>query len=303
MTQKALELPALHVGSGYRHQSLTWFPVWTDRPIGQRSYQTNADLLEIGELDREQVPTLRVRNRSDDPVVVFEGSVFEGGLQTRTLTRTSLIPAAAETEVPVVCVEASRWGGDTRRHRVGTRVAPSRVRSAARGVTRGTPRSPMNTRQGAVWNEVDGYQARHNTSSPTRNLVDVDQHVEDNQTRPLPVRALPGQTGVIVAAMGQPIALELFDHPDTLAERLESILRGLLLDVSGIPYVETPSRRARRFATRVTEAGLREDSRDNRTRVLTSPDSPLVATDAVGLDESLLHLSALNPRHELVLAA
>ena len=303
MTQKALELPALHVGSGYRHQSLTWFPVWTDRPAQHRSYQTNVDLLEVGELEQEQVPTLRVRNRSEDAVVVFEGNVFEGGLQTRTLTKTTLIPAAAATDVPVVCVEASRWGGNTRRHQVGTRMAPSRVRSAARGVTRGTPRSPMNSRQGAVWSEIDGYQARHNMSSPTRNLVDVDQHVEANQTRPMPVKALPGQTGVIIAAMGQPIALELFDHPDTLAERLESILRGFLLDVTGIPYVETPSRRARRFARRVVETGLRETTREERTRVLSSPDSPLVATDAVGLDEDLLHLSALNPRHELVLAA
>lgn len=298
-------LPALHVGGGYRHGALTWFPVWTDAPVEARGYDTASDALEVAELEQESVPELRVRNRGDRPVVVFEGSVFEGGFQTRTLTRTSFVPAAAETTLPVLCVEASRWGGTSREHRIGNRIAPSRVRSAARGVTRAPQRSPHNSRQGQVWDEVSGYAERHQAASATRSLAEIDQQVQQRRAQqPLPaVTALPGQRGVIIAALGQPIVMELFDHPDTLAERLGALLESVRLDVHAVDYVETPSRRARRFANRISQAGLRLTDRDARTSVFQAPANNFVATDAVGLDDELLHLSCLNPRHELVLAA
>ena len=303
---ETLTLPALHVGRGYRYDNLTWFPVWTDAPVGPRCYTTEADALEIGELDSESVPELRARNRSDRPVVVFEGSVLEGGFQTRTLTRTSFVPAASEANLPVLCVEANRWGGNTRAHRLGTMMAPSRVRSAARGIHRAPTRSPHNSRQGQVWNQVTGYQERHGAHSSTRSLAEIDQQVRGRsaEATKLPeVTALAGQRGVVIAALGQPMVLELFDHPDTLAERLGALLESVRLDVHGLGFVETPSRRARRFADRAVQAGLVEGSRDQTIRSYQAPANNYVATDAVGIDTDLLHLSCLNPRHELVLAA
>jgi hypothetical protein len=113
-------------------------------------------------------------------------------------------------------------------------------------------------------------------------------------------KALAGQTGVIVAVMGQPIALELFDHPSTLKERLESVLHSFLPESLRNAYVETPGRRARRFATRI-EASIVE--RTENEGMLRNREDLDVATEAVVDLDSLLHVSSLNVRHELVLAA
>lgn len=305
MTQHTA-LPALHVGRGYRYGNLTWFPVWSDAPELERRYTTDIARLEISELEAETVPHLKVRNPGDTSVVVFEGSVFVGGFQTRTLTKTSFVPAATEAVLPVLCVESQRWGGHGRSHRVGDMIAPSRVRSAARGVTREPARAPQNARQGQVWNQVASYQARHSAPAPTHSLADINQHVRnramDEETIP-EVKALPGQRGVIIASLGQPMSMELFDHPDTLAERLQALLESVRLDVLDQGYVETPSRRARRFADRVLRAGLVEGDRQESMRVFEAPANNYVASDAVGVDDDILHLSCLNPRHKLVLAA
>ena len=298
-------LPSIHVGHGYRYGALTWFPVWTDAAERPRRYRTDVDLLGVSELGDAHVPTLEVENPTDDPIVVFEGSIFEGGFQHRNLTRTSMIPARGSSRVPVVCVEAHRWGGETLRHRVGGRIAPSRVRAASRGLSRTDAGSIVRGRsdQHRVWDEVRTYQTRHNMRSDTESMVDLDDAVARGEG-PLPdVQALPGQRGVIVAALGQPMAMELFDHPSTLAEKLTEILQGFRLDVYGLPYVETPSRRAIRFADRVTRLGLEPDIEENAPGVYRSPKNQYVATDAFGFDDEIVHLSALNPRHELVLAA
>ncbi|MEK9578759.1 MAG: DUF6569 family protein, partial [Aquiluna sp.] len=275
-----ISLPDLHVGHGYRYGALTWFPVWTSEPERPRRYRTDVDLLGVSELGNAHVPTLEVSNPTDDPIIVFEGSVFEGGFQHRNLTRTALIPARASSRVPVVCVEQNRWGGESRRHHIGGRVAPSRVRAASRGIIRSEGGSVLRQRsdQTRVWDEVRGYQSRHNMDSATQSMIELDDAVSRRE-EPMPeVQPLPGQRGVIVAAAGQPMALELFDHPDTLAEKLTEILHGFRLDVTGLTYIETPSRRAIRFAERTRQLGLERNLLDELPGVLRSPKNQYVAT-------------------------
>jgi hypothetical protein len=100
--------------------------------------------------------------------------------------------------------------------------------------------------------------------------------------------------------MGQPIALELFDHPNTLKERLESILHSFLPESLNSSYIETPGRRARRFASRIESSLVEPTENEGMLRNRADVD---VATEAVADRDSLLHVSSLNVRHELVLAA
>jgi hypothetical protein len=125
----------------------------------------------------------------------------------------------------------------------------------------------------------------------------VDSNYRSNLEAP---KALAGQRGVIVAVMGQPIALELFDHPLTLKERLESILMSFLPESLRHEYIETPGRRARRFALRIEANKVESTEYEGMLRSKPAVD---VATEAVSDASDLLHVSSLNVRHELVLAA
>jgi len=302
--QSPVRLPNLHVGSSYRYGNLTWFPVWTDAEIKPRRYTTKVSpsLVSLAEKEEAEVQVLEISNSGNTPVLLFEGALLEGGWQHRALTRTMLVPANSRTDLPVVCVEAGRWGG-ARSQSIGDMMAPARVRSAIRGFNRSGSGFVTQTRadQQRVWSEVSRYAEFVNQSDETSSLVNMRSSVDENYRSNLASpKALAGQRGVIVAVMGQPIALELFDHPNTLKERLESILLSFLPESLRHEYVPTPGRRARRFALRIE--ALMVEPTENEGMLRSKPDV-IVATEAVADQSELLHVSSLNVRHELVLAA
>lgn len=304
--EKINTLPQLHVGASQRYGNLTWFPVWTDAPVSTRGYATNPTKhIKVEELPDAQVSRLQVENSSPKPVVLFEGMILEGGWQHRSLTKTVVVPAQVRMQLPVVCVEQGRWDASTNRQRFGSRIAPAKVRTAMRGATvrqDGTIAQSAPD-QGMVWSKVSEYQHRYRNLSRTSSMKDVFDGL-DSELKQLPkVTALAGQRGVIIAAKGQPIALELFDHPRTLAERLESILQGYQLDAADLPFEETPGRRARRFAERITQIEISRTEQDDVSERMRSIDNPYVATEALFYQGGLLHVSAINARHELTLAA
>ncbi len=302
--QSPIQLPKLHVGSGFRYGNLTWFPVWTDSNIKPRRYTTKIDSAQVSLAEKENasVPVLEISNSGNTPVLLFEGALLEGGWQHRALTRTMLVPANSRTDLPVVCVEAGRWGG-ARSQSIGDMIAPARVRSAIRGLSRHESGRVSQTRadQGRVWDEVENFSSFIDHADKTSSLVNIRTSVDQNHRSNLSTpKALAGQTGVIVAVMGQPIALELFDHPSTLKERLESVLHSFLPESLSHQYIETPGRRARRFAARIEASNVERTENEGMLRNREDLD---VATEAVADRDSLLHVSSLNVRHELVLAA
>jgi hypothetical protein len=186
---------------------------------------------------------------------------------------------------------------------VGNRQAPAKVRSAMRGMAKnGNLIDQAAPDQGKVWEEVSNYATARGAVNGTQSYVQMRDQLEAELTKLAqePVVPLYGQRGVIVAIDGYPVALELFDHPDTLAERLQSILDGFQVDALAKPFRETPGQRARDFAMRIEQVGLanRVDAQHLRNK----PDE-IVASEALVDGDHLLHLATLNAKHELVLAA
>lgn len=299
-------LPKLHVGAGQRYGNLTWFPVWTDAPAATRPYVTDTTKwISVAEQSNPRVSTLKVQNSAPRPIVLFEGSLLEGGWQHRSLTQTTVIPAMVGMDIPVVCVEQGRWGGESGRQYFGTRIAPARVRTALRGVQRSADGkvSQGSVEQGRIWRNVSEYAARFNAASSTESMVDIASSLERPNQNHVTAQALVGQRGVIIAALGQAIAIELFDHPSTMRERLLPLLQAYQLDVMDKPYIETPSRRARRFADRLSQTAMNRTEMDEESDRFRSEVNEFLAAELVTLRGDLLHVSAINARHELTLAA
>ena len=297
-------LPEMHVGRGSRYGNLTWFPIFTSAPVSSRNYVTkfNANTVKLAELDQANVGSVKIQNDGQDRVILFEGTLLEGGWQHRALTRTVLVNGHGQTELPVVCVEQGRWGG-THVQRVGNRQAPAKVRSAMRGMAKnGSKIDQAFADQNRVWDEVSNYAAARGVMNNTSSYVQMRQQIDTELAKLAsePVTPLYGQRGVIVAIDGYPVALELFDHPDTLAERLQGILDGFQVDALAKPFRETPSQRARDFAMRVEQVGLK--NRIDEQHLRNEPDE-IVASEALVEGDHLLHLATLNAKHELVLAA
>lgn len=119
---------------------------------------------------------------------------------------------------------------------------PPRVRSA---LCQGE-----DSRQGAVWARVAGYEAVL-APSPTGSLLD---HLDEFADGPAHagVKPLPAQRGVILGVGGQPLLMEIFGSTQALATHLPPLLAALCLDaalVAAADIEHVPSRRARRMGT------------------------------------------------------
>jgi len=299
------KLPMMHVGSGYKFGNLTWFPVWTDEPIKQRNYSTakSQDFL-VSEASNAVVQSLKVDNQADLDLLLLEGSILEGGWQHRALIKSVIVPGRSSSDIPVVCVEQNRWGGAAEQA-AGTKVAPVAVRVAMKGLVRDNLGNVAQSApdQSRVWSSVASYQTRHGAQAPTSSLVDIENQVKRNIAAMPKIEPLPGQRGVVVAILGQPIAFELFDHPDTLEERLQGMLESYLLDAADRPYKKTSGQAARDFVLMVSKLKLDAEPQERRTVRLHSRNSRYVVAEALQHQGAMVHVSCINSQHELVLAA
>lgn len=281
----------LHVGQGTTIGSLTLFPVWQDRTsIGTRRYDTSAEALQIGEADGgPSVPQLVASNTGDKPVLVLDGQLFEGGWQHRMATRSTLVAAGTRALLEVACVEQHRWGGD--------RAQVTRGRRATTFVRQGFDEAGQ---QSEVWARVQRYGGASATGSLAERLSAPDDQASWMLKR---VRPLPGQTGVLVGIGGQPLALEAFDHPQTLHEQFEAIVRAACLDALGRPALPTPGRRARRLVERLEQTKLDHEPDVGQTSKLGR--ARTTNLDVMSLQQSYrrLHLRATNRRHPILIGA
>ena len=298
-------LPMMHVGSGYRFGNLTWFPVWTDQAVSKRSYSTsNAKQFQVSEVEQASVASLQVNNQADQDLLLLEGMILEGGWQHRALTQSVMIPGRSNAQIPVVCVEQNRWGGASAQT-LGDKVAPAGVRVAMRGLVRD---NRGNTSQSApdqsrVWNNISSYQSRANVHAPTSSLADIQDGLKTRKHKSEVATALPGQRGIVVAVLGKPIAFELFDHPDTMAERLQGMLESYAMDASDKPHQRAQGQGARDFVYQVSKLKLDQIQEPSSSDRLRSKSSRYVAAEALCHRGEMIHLSCINSQHELVLAA
>lgn len=268
----------LHVGNPAVRGGLTVFPVFDGDAVGSRGYDLGGAAVEVSErAGSAVVGELVVHNRGARPALLLEGELLRGGMQHRVVTRPVMVGAGASAVVEVRCVEQGRWNGAGRHERTGGR-APVTVRAAGG--------------QQQVWQRVARYGA-----SPTGSLLDSTRDrraAADALVRGL--RPAAFQTGVLVGLAGQPLLLEVFDSPRTLAAVWEGLLAGVAIDAVGAAEVVTPGYRARRFVRHLPEPRTvpREGGCEAR--------SPYTRVTSLRWRGRAVVTVALNRRHALVTA-
>ena len=97
--------------------------------------------------------------------------------------------------------------------------------------------------------------------------------------------------------------LELFDHPRTLVEQWPAILGAAWLDARQAPPAATPGYRARAFVSALERASVQSAGAAGAGQQLRIADDTLIEGRGLLLGDVLLHATALNRRHDYVLAA
>jgi len=182
-----------------------------------------SDLLQVRELgEAGQVRSLVVDNRSPFPAFLLDGEEILGGKQSRIVNSSILVPAEAETVIPVSCCEAGRWArsGDGR-FRSEHRAMPSSMRSSKSArVSASLRRSGLHDGdQRAVWEDIEEYRAMRGVRSRTSAMGDVFE-ADRQQLEQLiqEVGPLADQVGVIAAIGDRLLAVEVLASATLYAE-------------------------------------------------------------------------------------
>lgn len=278
-----------HVGRGTTRDAVTVFPIWAEE-IHPVSYSMDHSRAVVGERPNgPSVGSLLVSNTAPVPLLLLEGQLLEGGMQHRMVARSMLLAPAAEAPLEVVCVEQGRWHG-AGRHAVRGRRASARVRSGLRA----------EDRQGEVWRRVAGYESSFGSNETSSYVEHADRAEVRVRDLVRGLRPFPGQVGVLIGLAGQPLVAEIFDSPRMLALQFEAIVQAAAMDGVGLPPVETPSRRARRFMDHVGEVPRRVAGRAGIADAVVGR-TPYVDLAGLHWEGRDLYTLLTNPRHDLVL--
>lgn len=291
------QLERVAIGRPINRAGVSLFPLYLPGGAGI-DVAARADDVVISEQGSAEVPTITVTNPGLRPVLLVEGETITGGQQNRVINVSVLVPAGATLNVPVSCVEAGRWDGDSRFTR-GRTFAPRRVRrvknaSVAMNVAHDNAKY---SDQGAVWSIIDHELDRLQVPSDTRALHAAEAILDDvDRVGPsleelVRLGPLPEQCGVVVAHGRRIVSAEVFASPELLAANWEALVRATMLDApdrpEGRPSASAALRLLHRLATSRTVdspgVGLGREQHVRTSRFV---------GQALTIDDRVVHASA-----------
>ena len=180
-------------------------------------------LVRIHEQDDEDVNSLTLTNKSDQPLFLLAGEVIIGGKQDRIIGRNAIIPAKKTQAVPVFCVEHGRWDNSSKEFTTAKALAHGRLRGAASFDT-----------QSDVWKEVAAKNELRKTTSSTDTYRKVATQQSDGTLAKwekqvdtalgkLPDADKAKLVGFAVAVNGKVATVDVFENP-TLFKKLQGKL-------------------------------------------------------------------------------
>lgn len=210
-------------GDPISFKGLSLVPLFSTRPAPFEylllAHAVSAGTFVIEEVGRGTVPTLRVVNKGDRPVMLVDGEHLVGVKQNRVLNTTMLVPEKTALDIPVSCVERGRWGAPRDAAKpvspylfVGARVAQ------AEAVTASVRESGVYASdQNMIWARVDDTLSLLAAASPTSAMhAAYEQRAGDLGEYLAHLRWQPGQTGVVAGVGGRIVCADLFDRPSTM---------------------------------------------------------------------------------------
>jgi len=209
---------------------LTVLPLLHPEPSDGRDYDLLDEALANGRVavdESGEVPTLRMTVRGQRPVLVPQGTILEGGLQTRTVNITLMLPEG-EHLIPVSCVERGRWGR-SRPFTLSPHIPDALLRSIKAASTTRRLREGRLPRadQETVWYHIARVHESAYVDSPTEDLTEAFRvHNETLQRDIAAVPTLPHQVGAVFLLRGKAVGLDVFDHPATWAAMAPKVLKG-----------------------------------------------------------------------------
>lgn len=232
--------PGITVLEPITHGKLTVYPlIQRARIENPEKYLTLKQGVAKGVVKISEMPGggdvnhLRVKNTSDQSLLLLAGEIVLGGQQDRVTSTDTVIEPKSSRVVPVFCVEHGRWSGNQAFGGTGG-VAEGKLRRLAR----------YEKNQSGVWDHVAQKTAALKGGSSTgtyRTLATGKQGEEAikpfRESIGAQVRAHPqtkSMVGLMTAVNGNILSIDIFDDPSMFSEYRDSLLDAAYLDASAL---------------------------------------------------------------------
>ncbi len=180
------------------------------------------------------VNTVNVEHKGKRLLLLVDGEEITGAKQNRVVNASFLVLPGQAVDIPVSCVERGRWAYKSKEFTSSGRTLSSAARSRklSRVATSVTTTGRYDADQGAVWDDVDRYLDRTQTSSSTAAYTDAAERRESSVEQWMDsVAPVEGQVGIAVVQGSKLVALDVFGSPDLYRRAWKKIARGVLVEV------------------------------------------------------------------------
>jgi hypothetical protein len=289
-----------------------WPLIWEGLIAHNYKSPPNLDSLIFGEIEDEDGPIvdcIQVENPTDDPFIIPSGWIISANLwQDRTVNSMEYIEPHATVAFSVSCVEKARWSPESKS--IGGGRAPFSVIAAGFefDATKGFWDMNACTRQSRVWTQVSRQETRSGFR-PTNSLRQVMEEdslkseIQSSVFRELQGRLIshPRQNGVLIALEGQPLVAEFFSNPNSLKSTLRETVIAASFDATSNSKMNIGSDEVRRFFLDFQNYKNIEIASDHWGAMFAGGSQEIDARISVNKREEILHLSAINRNHRVLL--
>lgn len=231
-------LSQVKIGASQSKQNLTVAPLTIDKEI-EPEYKTLDQALAAGEVSVTEiseggsVPELRLRNASDQAVLLLDGEELVGAKQNRVLNLTMLAPPKCELVIPVSCVEEGRWQHTSSEFSTEGRTlyAAGRAKKASQVTDSLRNVGERRASQHEVWNDLSMKFRRMGSESRTESMSDLYESYEERASGyQISLRDAGKAIGAVFLINGAIRGMELFDSAKTFHELYPKLNRSYALD-------------------------------------------------------------------------
>jgi len=151
-------------------------PTEFSKPIVELGKGLEEKVVEVVEISENgSVNNLKVLNKSDKFLLIYEGSLLEGEKQNRVVNATLLLEPNSDTVIPVSCVEQGRWERKTQGFSKPDHDGNSSMRRSLKKQIIMQKRGYMAS-QSEIWEEVAKFATNEQMSNSTSDYSDYYQN-------------------------------------------------------------------------------------------------------------------------------
>ncbi|OGL54261.1 MAG: hypothetical protein A3G31_03980 [Candidatus Schekmanbacteria bacterium RIFCSPLOWO2_12_FULL_38_15] len=250
---------SLNIGKAETFENISVFPIFGKNSEGVSFITLNEAVkkgcIEVTEISEGgSVPNLKVKNRSEHHILIFDGETLVGAKQNRIVNTTIIILPYKEVIIPVSCVEKGRWNYRTQKFSSSashSRLYPELRKEVCRDTFQSLKESAhAYSNQSKVWNYIDSKLAYMKVNSSSSAMEDIFTNYEDrlsdisNKFKPL-----DNQIGTGILINDKLALLEIFSNSDVLKGEFQKIISSVGIDA--LEHREKTSKKLKNPASKI----------------------------------------------------